>query len=648
VLNKSVDKLSTFLVWDAEDAAPRGDWTPVLWRSYGNGEKLTYSIPRIVEEKADELRNCYLDWIYDIGELRIKGKRVVDHLELRAGFSYWWMTLIAEKSNAYKSPWITDALKMLALESLVADHSISKIIIASNNKPLIKTFQRWCSNNSLLFEMRLLQKHKVSESRLKMIYHLFPHPVQAIISLIHHIYQRWPLKQGKETDSTKEITFVDYMIHLDQKALANGQYASNFWTGLVEALRQSGCKVNWLHHYIQHDKITSARQARDLIASFNRQEDSFQHHCFVDSTLNASLLLSVMHDYISLLRMNSRLISIKQSLYPRGSKIDFWPLFKKDWRNSMLGPNAIWNCLVLNLLERILWHLPKQKLGIYLQENQGWEMAFIRTWRAAGHGCLIGVPHSTVRYWDLRYFYNSRSYERTGENDLPIPDKVAINGPASSRAYCKGNYPEDQMVGVEALRYLHLANHENAHSKGNKNLIRILILGDYLPAVTYGQMKLLVQAAPFLPPSTRYTVKPHPACPVLPQEYPSLQLHMANEPLSKLLADCDVVFTSNITSAAVDAYCAGVPVVSVLEGTSLNLSPLRGMKGINFVTCPKELAEKLCNIQNYEGRMDKPYFCLDSRLPRWKKLLMDCGHCKSLNLTELDKRKIACGSHQNL
>ena len=48
--------------------------------------------------------------------------------------------------------------------------------------------------------------------------------------------------------------------------------------------------------------------------------------------------------------------------------------------------------------------LPRQRLGLYLCENQGWERIFIRAWRKHGHGKLIGVAHSTIGYWDMRYF----------------------------------------------------------------------------------------------------------------------------------------------------------------------------------------------------------------------------------------------------
>lgn len=620
------DKHSSFLVWDDEGTPPEGEWVTVLWQSFNNDDCATmHSFPKLIEEHADALRPRYLAWIYDLGESQIKGKRLVDHLELRPGFSYWWMTLIAEKCNVYKSLQIFDVLKLLALEELVVTHSVSSIILMSNNKALTQAFRLWCKNAGLVFELRpLLHGRENLTSWIRRLYHLLPQPVLAVILLVRYICQRWPLRErngNQNAGDNGEITFVDYLIHLDQKALTTGRFASNFWADMVDALDRSESKVNWIHHHIQHEAVSSTKQARDLIAHFNQRGMGRQYHTCLDGPLGIPVLLAVLRDYIRLACMSLRLTTIRGHFRPVGSKLDFWPLFKQDWLSSMRGPTAILNCLGLNLFERTIRRLPRQKLGVYLQENQGWEMAFIHAWRAGGHGRLIGVAHSTVRYWDLRYFFDPRNYRRTGKNDLPLPDKVALNGPAALAAYRKGGYPADQMVEVEALRYLNIADLPRIANELRTGPLCVLVLGDYMPAVTRRQIQCLSDAMPLLPPDTHYVVKPHPSCPVKPSDYPSLQLQMSSCALPELLSECDVVYTSNITSAAVDAYCAGVPVISALDGQALNMSPLRGLHGVVYVTNPSELADALRNARNRERVIAEPYFCLDKVLLRWRKLL---------------------------
>ena len=58
---------------------------------------------------------------------------------------------------------------------------------------------------------------------------------------------------------------------------------------------------------------------------------------------------------------------------------------------------------------------------MYLQENQGWEFALIQVWEKAKSWELIGVPHSTIRYWDMRYYFDSRHYNDYDTKRIPRP-----------------------------------------------------------------------------------------------------------------------------------------------------------------------------------------------------------------------------------
>ena len=141
---------------------------------------------------------------------------------------------------------------------------------------------------------------------------------------------------------------------------------------------------------------------------------------------------------------------------------------------------------------------------------------------------------------------------------------------------------------------------------------------------TQRQMNLLTQAAQSLPVAMIITVKPHPACPIHVVDYPNLCMTVTMEPIAKLLAECDVAYASSVSSAAVDAYCAGVPVVSVLDSNTLNLSPLRGFEGVLFASTPEKLAATLASAAAAPRTRDDrhKFFTLDPELPRWRKLIM--------------------------
>ena len=69
----------------------------------------------------------------------------------------------------------------------------------------------------------------------------------------------------------------------------------------------------------------------------------------------------------------------------------------------------------------------------------------------------------------------------------------------------------------------------------------------------------------------------------------------------------------------------GVPVISELNPSSLNLSPLRGRKNVLFVRNSEELVSAIRSINNNtsQNTESQDFFYIDPALPRWKKLLLD-------------------------
>jgi surface carbohydrate biosynthesis protein (TIGR04326 family) len=371
-----------------------------------------------------------------------------------------------------------------------------------------------------------------------------------------------------------------------------------------------------------HSSQTKAAKAiRDF--NNNKTRKGSESHTTLDSFLSLEVVLKTLRDWFYLVLVCLRLNKLPSLAI--NASLDFTPLFQTDWNRSLKGQTAMSNALYLNLIEAAMKLLPRQCVGVYLQENQPWEFALIHAWRVAGHARLIGIPHSSVRFWDLRYFFDPRSYQCRGQNNLPMPDQVAVNGSAMMKEYLRGRYPSAQLVEVEALRYLYLEKKTTARRPTRKRSfgpLRVLVLGDYLPSNTHQMMLLLEKAFQSLPADTKIIVKPHPNCPVRTEDYPSLRMSVTMGSVSKLLPDCDVAYSSAVTSAAVDAYCAGVPVVSVKDTKTLNLSPLRSRKGVHFVSTPEELKQafdKTSKAQKSLNRKISMFHC-DKSLRRWKKI----------------------------
>ena len=79
-----------------------------------------------------------------------------------------------------------------------------------------------------------------------------------------------------------------------------------------------------------------------------------------------------------------------------------------------MGSVLVENLLFIESIEIYFKNLPQQKLGLFLHENNGWERAILYAWKKYQKAPIIGVAHTLIRYWDLRYFDNlSRFFKLT-------------------------------------------------------------------------------------------------------------------------------------------------------------------------------------------------------------------------------------------
>src|SRR3989338_8190745 len=264
----------TLQIWDSEESLSNSYDKTILWRGFGNSlSPDVISLPLLIEENAKLLRSRYLSWIYDLCETRIDGRRLIEHLELRPGFSYWWMTLFAEKCNFAKSPQIDDAIRLMAFDDWERNQSISRIVLVSANQPLSECIRMWCAKLGVAFEWQRIVKRPVCMSWLKRIYHATPHALQALAWLLRYLIDRWPLsgvglKEWQQTDG--RITFFSYLFNLVPDAVKQGRYQSRCWAHLPDVLQLEACKTNCLHLYIKDALLPTSKQAADTIRDFNK------------------------------------------------------------------------------------------------------------------------------------------------------------------------------------------------------------------------------------------------------------------------------------------------------------------------------------------------------------------------------------------
>jgi surface carbohydrate biosynthesis protein (TIGR04326 family) len=508
---------------------------------------------------------------------------------------------------------------------------VDQIEIAVVDKTVRKSLIAWCEKRGYSYIVRtgVNAERKIS---LSYLYRLMPHTLQSIIYLVYCLLRCWPVKAGPcylEVDNKPQVSFVSYFFNTDIEGLREGKYISRYWTSLYDFLQSIDNRYNWLHLFVNSKEIDSPRSANGLIRNLNYTLKTKERHQLLDTRISYSVLISTLSDYLKVWMAAFRIRGIKQSSFEiEGSSVLLWPLLANDWKESFFGRTAIGNALYLNRFERAIAELPYQDRGYYLLENQAWERALIYVWRQAGHGSLTGVQHSTVNPCDLRYFFDPTEYHNQLPYSIPMPDKIAVNGDAAKRQFEKGGFPQERLVAVEGLRYLYLDGLDQTPAdEKTSDRLRLLVLGDYLPNVTHKLMQLLSDAAEEFPENIEVLVKSHPACTIRQSDWPLLNCKLLDDSLDQLVDSYDVAFTSNVTAAAVDAYLAGKPVLSMLDPETFNMSPLRGVSGVEFVSTRHELIDCLASLASVDVAPIEPgvgqYFYTDSALPRWKQLI--CG-----------------------
>ncbi len=624
------------VVWDQAGAAPAVASRVLCWQSYARGGAI-FSVPRHLEDNAERIKRKYLAFIHDLGEHRLAGKRVVDHLDLGDGFSLWWMTLLAEKSPL-KSPRIYDCLRLIALEEMLTEDLPSDLTLITADQALAQAMRRLCRNLGISFRCRIAGGSNRKWS-LRGFYETLPYWVRGLLSF-RHVLRRWPLRKLRlpEWFSGDRAVFVcSYFIHLDPAQCAQGQFHSRQWEGLPKSLHENGRSLNWIQLFLFSAVVPNLATGLRWLRKFNRDPGNQGWHAFLDTYMTIGRVVGAMKTWLWLNVISWRLRTIHTAFQPKASAVWLWPMLRGDWRSSLNGPVAVNNCFWVALFDAALADMPRQAVGLYLCENQGWEKALLRAWRKHGHGELIGVQHATVPFWHLYYFDDPRTLNSMLGCALPLPDRLAVNGAAARQAFAAGSYPPGRLVEVEALRYLNLADilasagrdrasfqKLVAPGTGSAARVNVLVLGDMIPSSMHHLLGVLAETCSRLSAAYCFTFKPHPGYSVDLANYPGLRAEETTEPLGQILSSYDVAVAANSTSASVDAYLAGLPVIIGLDGDELNLSPLRGWVGVRFASNCDEMLDALktagCGAGSAESDRER-FFHLNPALPRWKRLL---------------------------
>jgi surface carbohydrate biosynthesis protein (TIGR04326 family) len=593
----------------------------LLWSSiYNSSDNNIFCLPKIVEDKSQYCKEKYVSFIHNLGELVVGGKKIIDYFKIDEKFSFWWTSLLVEKSNIGKSVQINEIIKILAFEKWLEEQNYNKVIVKLGNSKIIKVLSLFFNERNIIFE---IDKVLYKEKRKKKFYKNLPYFIQSLVWLFWKIINIWPLigvGVDKWSKSNSKITFLSSLINLKKDSVKTGIFKSNYWPILPDLMKKNNCPTNWIHMYSETSDLPNAKSTKKIINNFNKSNNGIESHSTVYSFLNIFIVFKVVFYLIKFTYFKFKLykhIEVESSF--------FWPFIDKDFEDSFSGINATRNLLYLFLFQAALDRLSIQNKGFYLHENQGWEYAFINSWRKSKHkDNLFAIQHTPIKFWDLRKFIDKRTIINAENLMLPLPDYIGVNSDISKVIYLNSGFSKSKIIELEALRYLDLNIFDGCLIEGlNQSKLTVLLLGDYSKENTFKQLELLNDSVKFLKKPIQFLVKPHPTTPIFLDNYPDLDMVITNRSISEIIKCSDIVYTGSTTSSAVDAYYLGAKVVTTLNNDQLNTSPLREFHDVEFVSSSEELAKILNNLnhkdKNFKIRNEVLY--INKKIPKWREIL---------------------------
>jgi len=252
--------------------------------------------------------------------------------------------------------------------------------------------------------------------------------------------------------------------------------------------------------------------------------------------------------------------------------MDLSPVIRAELAADGRGTRAAQSFLAYLAARRIPRAFPVQAF-IYTFENHVWEKMFCLGLREATPGTrLVGYAHSIVSPMYLSY-----SLSRAELGKVPLPDRIAVNGPRARENLVASGFPGEMVVVTGSFRY---PDFRQVKTRPGKKPGRHVLVP--LAAGMDESLELALKSVQALGtvPGVSITLKPHPSISreTLLSSLPGLpaSVEVRTDPVDRLLDKADLVLFSS-TTVAVEALGRGIPLLHVKSELDIDRNILEGL-----------------------------------------------------------------------
>jgi surface carbohydrate biosynthesis protein (TIGR04326 family) len=560
------------------------------------------SISKFIEENHSLVKSEYLKWINDLSQM----SNLNSCFSTDSNYSLWLSSILLSKqvmSRSYNS----EILKLIAFNLYVKKNNIRRIRIESHNYNLNLILYKYCLENQI--EICNSENLKFQE---KSTLSFFKSLLYAFSWILRFYVKTFNIKRLSGVFFSNHSAKITIFTYFDNSSISSSN-ENKYWIGLNKYLKTNNISSNWIHLSSINDNSVKSKGVNEKFKNDYNNSNKNEKHLLLNEFMSIQIFFKSLEIWIKLVL---QFIKHKKNIFiPKIGGFNVELLLKNDIQNSLIGQYSISNITYLNLIKKVLKTLPKQELCLYPYENQSWEYSLLFNWKKLFGSKIIGNAHSSVRYWDLRYF-NDQDYFVKNFN-YSFPDLIAVNSSIAKKHLIISGTPANKIIEVEALRYNYILDLDTlAKYKNNKE---ILILGDYSISITEELLEMVYHTFKDVD-DIKFSLKFHPLCILDLSKYEQMNFKIINNPISEIINNYDVCLSSETTTAAIEFWEKDKKVITYVNG--INFSPLRGCQNVSFVYNKTELYKSvLSNLKPSKSTSFNNYFILNKEIPIWRGII---------------------------
>jgi surface carbohydrate biosynthesis protein (TIGR04326 family) len=587
------------ILWDLERKLEfTSDYT-ILWNSFSeNKEKKIFSINNLIGKKEDYYKGKILNFVSSIKDISINKKNVNDLMKINQDFSFWWFSKIYEKCNEIKTPELNDLVKVFALEDFLEKKKIQKIKIFTKNSNLIEYLELFAQKKkiTLFFESKKRKKYKSINFFCEGI-------ATILINFLKNIF----FVKKKLSWMKNYNLYLSYFSQNKKNFISKNFNQEIFWNNILKLENKNNLIV-----MIPDDNISILNKFF-LSSKINNQKKNKNFYISIYNFLDINILIKSIALYLKHFWKLKKIISNNFFLK---NKNPYLILMKEKFLDDIIGKNIAISILHYLIFEKIFNSINNPKKIIFLQEYQSWERILIFLSKKKFNINTFGYAHSSIRFWDLRYF---NSFKDLNQNKIALkkisPDVILVNSRYQKKVIHKNSISSIKIC--ESSRYLNYKFKKNIKLRNNSN--SILVIFDGLKKQDIYLIDFLNKVYEKLEKKYIFICKIHHLTDLRILKKIKFNHKIETKPLYDIKKNFKFICLGPGTSAAIDLAFLKIKFVTLLNPNTMNLSPVKNenftfirnvSEFIHYFNKPNQIKVKKINFIN-----------INQKLNEWKKII---------------------------